>query len=213
MENRGRPSMAAGPKVTKQQLTAIAASMIGKKGVANTSLRSIAAEAGVSLAALQHYFPNKASLLAEIIDELIVPFEKSRSSEGMNIDEYFVRVIQARLDNFISTPGLTGRILSGQEGEEEVLVEYLASQIKETVDSDHARITRAIKNQSLRKIQPLALMTLVGVAITALTSSHKALHKLFNIDIERTRDRNKLTKGITDIILYGILPREKEVKR
>lgn len=213
MQASGRPSLKQGPKVTREQLILIAANMISKKGVASTSMRSIAAEANVSLSTLQHHFSTKQDLLFTIIDELIIPFETKRSSQGKTIEEYFKWVIQARLDNFIETPGLTGRVLTGHEGEEEILLDYLSSCIEGTIKNDFKRIENAKDENQLRAINTKALMTLVGIAMTTLSSSNKALSLLFGIDLKKRRDRNKLARGITDIILYGILPRNNENKK
>jgi len=212
MAKKGRPALSEGPKTTKIQLLMIATSLIGKRGVINTSLRAIADEAKVSLSAVQYHFPTKKSLLLAIIDDLVIPFEQSRSSVGKTLQDYYSSVILGRLNRDIETPGLTGKIISGNEGEEEILLDYLAAQIEDIIKGDRTRIIKGKKDGELRNIYPEALMALIGIALPILSSSSKAVKKFLKLELESKNDRVRLAKGIAEIILYGILPRKDEEK-
>lgn len=50
-----------------------AASMFSQRGYYATSLRDIAKKVGVTLGTIYHYFPSKEDLLAELIDDAMVP--------------------------------------------------------------------------------------------------------------------------------------------
>ncbi|CAM2889235.1 TetR/AcrR family transcriptional regulator [Skermania piniformis] len=52
-------------------LIAAARSAFAQEGVANTSLRAVATEAGVSLGTLQHVFPTKELLLRAVIEDVV----------------------------------------------------------------------------------------------------------------------------------------------
>jgi AcrR family transcriptional regulator len=205
MTKKGRPSKVEGPRTTRERILLIATSLVSRRGVNNTSLRAISSEAGVSLAAVQYHFPTKQDLLCAIIDDLIVPFEQERSSAEKKLKDYYSQVIPARLDKDIKTSGLTGRILSGTDGEEEFLLDYLSVQIEAIIKNDRSRIRRGKKEGELRDIYPEALMALLGIALPLLSSSDKSLKKFLAIDVTTKSERNKLANGIVDIILYGII--------
>lgn len=57
--------------VRRQQLIAAARSALAAHGVAKTSLRVVAAEAGVPLATMQYVFPSKAELLRAVIEDVV----------------------------------------------------------------------------------------------------------------------------------------------
>ncbi|WP_329407858.1 TetR/AcrR family transcriptional regulator [Nocardia vinacea] len=57
--------------VRRRQLVAAARSALYREGVAGTSLRVVAAEAGVPLGTMQYVFPSKDLLLRAVIEELV----------------------------------------------------------------------------------------------------------------------------------------------
>ncbi|HYZ01577.1 MAG TPA: TetR/AcrR family transcriptional regulator [Candidatus Binatia bacterium] len=54
-----------GPRSAREQIVRAAAESLLENGYASTSVRSIAARAGVAIGNLQHYFPTKSQLLVE----------------------------------------------------------------------------------------------------------------------------------------------------
>lgn len=57
--------------VRRQQFVAAARSALARDGVARTSLRAVAAEAGVPLGTLQYVFPSKEKLLRAVIEDVV----------------------------------------------------------------------------------------------------------------------------------------------
>lgn len=57
--------------VRHQQLVAAARTALSRDGVARTSLRAVAAEAGVPLGTLQYVFPSKELLLRAVIEDVV----------------------------------------------------------------------------------------------------------------------------------------------
>lgn len=53
----------------RQQIIAAAEALISEDGAANTTTRAIAKQAGVSYQTLYNYFPNKAALMRELLQE------------------------------------------------------------------------------------------------------------------------------------------------
>lgn len=57
--------------VRRRQLVAAARSALARDGVAKTSLRAVAAEAGVPLGTMQYVFPSKEQLLRAVIEDVV----------------------------------------------------------------------------------------------------------------------------------------------
>ena len=57
--------------VRRRQLVASARSVLMRDGVARTSLRAIAEEAGIPLGTLQYVFPSKELLLRAVIEDVV----------------------------------------------------------------------------------------------------------------------------------------------
>ncbi len=86
---RGRPhprtaATAAGEgSATRQRILEIALSLMSQRGVDGTSMRDLAAAAGLNVASLYHYFPSKRDLLeAVLVEEGILPYETSTHQSG-----------------------------------------------------------------------------------------------------------------------------------
>jgi AcrR family transcriptional regulator len=58
------------PAVRRRQFVVAARSALAREGVASTSLRAVAAEAGVPLATMQYVFPTKEQLLRAVIEDV-----------------------------------------------------------------------------------------------------------------------------------------------
>ena len=57
--------------VRRQQMVAAARTALSRDGVARTSLRAVASEAGVPLGTLQYVFPSKEQLLRAVIEDVV----------------------------------------------------------------------------------------------------------------------------------------------
>jgi AcrR family transcriptional regulator len=78
---RGRPpGQTAQGAAAKDRLYAIALRMIATRGYEATTLREIAAEAGVSVGLLYRYFPNKQAVIVALYDELSADFVRQAAA-------------------------------------------------------------------------------------------------------------------------------------
>ncbi|MFA6577391.1 MAG: TetR/AcrR family transcriptional regulator [Nocardioides sp.] len=68
--------------VRRQQLIAAARAALATHGVAKTSLRAIAAEAGVPLATMQYVFPSKQQLLRVVIEDVVEEISQVLAAAG-----------------------------------------------------------------------------------------------------------------------------------
>jgi AcrR family transcriptional regulator len=68
------PGLSAEGKATRARLYAVAIQQIAKRGYERTTLRDIAAAAGVSVGLLYRYFPSKRAVVLALYDELSARF-------------------------------------------------------------------------------------------------------------------------------------------
>jgi len=97
---RGRPS-GRGPQgiETKQRLYATAIQLIGDRGYSATTLRDIAAEAGVSPGLLYKYFPSKQAIVLTLYDQLSAEYaERATSLVSGSWTTRFSHALRASLD-------------------------------------------------------------------------------------------------------------------
>ncbi|MDG4668706.1 TetR/AcrR family transcriptional regulator [Mycobacterium sp. 236(2023)] len=71
--DRKRPGRPPGPSDTRDRILASARELFARNGIDNTSIRSIAADAGVDPALVHHYYGTKTQLFAAAIDIPIDP--------------------------------------------------------------------------------------------------------------------------------------------
>ena len=86
---RGRPSRDVGRVLEREQLIKTAATHFAHFGYVGTSLRALANELGVSLAAIQYHTATKEELLYAVIDEEVVPQIRSSRDTARAIGENF----------------------------------------------------------------------------------------------------------------------------
>jgi AcrR family transcriptional regulator len=65
---------------TRQRILAIALTLMSQRGVDGTSMRDLAAAAGLNVASLYHYFPSKRDLLESVlVEQGFLPFRAARA--------------------------------------------------------------------------------------------------------------------------------------
>jgi AcrR family transcriptional regulator len=72
---RKRPGRPAGSSDTRDRILASARELFARNGIANTSIRAIAAAAGVDSALVHHYFGTKEKLFAAVVHIPIDPMD------------------------------------------------------------------------------------------------------------------------------------------
>ncbi len=113
---RGRP---AGPTAqaaeTRQHLYAVALELMGTRGFAATTLRDIAATAGVSVGLLYRYFPTKHAVLLALYDDLSSRFAAAAVLPDGRWRDRFVAALRTSLGTLaphrVALAGLTPVLL------------------------------------------------------------------------------------------------------
>ena len=203
----GRPSNESGPVITRAELLAIAQRMIAENGFDGTSIRGLARESGVTHGTVQHHFPTKQALWQAVVDEVIVPgIEAAVSQLSDDAGGAVEAVIATRLRQALTTQGLSGSILlDNTDGANERLT-YLADATQTSRAEGNTQIQSLTAEGALRPVNPTALSAL-DIALFCLGSATDALRTFLDIDITDDKQREALVADITDIYLYGIIPR------
>lgn len=84
--------------VRRQQLVVAARSALARDGVARTSLRAVAAEAGVPLGTLQYVFPSKEQLLRAVIEDVVL--EIADVLKQTDLDQGLAHAIRQGVETF-----------------------------------------------------------------------------------------------------------------
>ena len=102
---------------TKEKIIEIAGDIFGKNGFRATTIRMIANEAGVNVAAVNYHFGDKEGLYAEVLDAIFtVGFTRFPSDPGIGVDatpkdrlKAFIRATMHRLLSQEGWGGLEGK--------------------------------------------------------------------------------------------------------
>ena len=205
----GRPSADAGPAVSRASLLQIAARQIGAYGFAGTTFRGIAAEAGVSYGSVQHHFPTKERLWSALVEEVLLPAHRAPSAVPSEADlgPMLTERVRARVEAAVLRPGLSAAILTDtSEGADARLAE-LASATRADRESERAMLRALIAARQLRAVDEVAVMAVLGIALTMLSSAKPATAALLGLDLDDAASRERLAQGIADLLLHGLLPR------
>ncbi len=205
----GRPSADEGPAASRASLLAVAARQIGVHGFARTTFRGIAAEAGVSYGSVQHHFPTKARLWSALVEEMLVPAQRaSRAvSSEPDIRRVLTEKVRARVEAAVLRPGLSAAILMDTSAGAEARLVELASALQADRAAEREMLRTLIAAGKLRAVDEVAVMAVLGVALTTLSSAKPAMAALLGLDMDDAVSRDQLARGIADLLLHGLLPR------
>ncbi len=205
----GRPSADTGPVVSRAALLAIAARQIGLHGFPRTTFRSIAAEAGVSYGTVQNHFPTKKQLWSALVEEVLLPAQRVAHpvSSEPDIRRVLTEKVRARIEAAVLRPGLSAAILTDTSEGAEARLQELASALHADRAAEREMLRGLIAAGQLRAVDEVALMAVLGVALTTLSSAKRAMAALLGLDMDDADTRERLAGGIADLLLHGLLPR------
>ncbi|RFZ92632.1 TetR/AcrR family transcriptional regulator [Mucilaginibacter conchicola] len=107
---------------TEEKIKDAARKIFTKKGFLATTIRDIAAEAGINLASVNYYFRSKEKLFESIMDETISKLfnqiEPVLNDKGKSIEEKLEICVAYYIDNMLQNPDFVfftvGEIMSGR---------------------------------------------------------------------------------------------------
>ena len=89
-------------QVRREQMTAAARMVLAREGVARTTLRAVAAQAGVPLGTMQYVFPSKEQLLQAVIEDVADQIADVLR-QAADVDRGLAHAIRRGLEVFWST--------------------------------------------------------------------------------------------------------------
>lgn len=102
------------PDKPRGRLLAIAARLFNQKGYANTTVRDIAAEAGIQSGSIFHHFSNKEEILFGVMNEVVIAMDaalKQSLSEADTLDKKIRTIISNEVRFVHGTTSSASRVL------------------------------------------------------------------------------------------------------
>jgi hypothetical protein len=123
------------------------------------------------------------------------------------VDAELTERVRQRIEGAVLRPGLSAAILMDRSEGAEVRLRQLAEALApvRAIELQTLRMLQA--SGHLREVDEGALMAVLGVALSSLSSAKPAIRILLGIDMDDPAVRDRLARGITDLLLRGLLPR------
>jgi AcrR family transcriptional regulator len=118
--------------VRRRQIVAAARTAMETRGVAATSMRDVAATAGVPLGTLQHVFPAKAELLRAVFDDVVEEIASLHDALGAATDDDLGHQVRRGLDAFWT------HLVVGRSAAQVMQLDLLASVVRDPEAGDAA---------------------------------------------------------------------------
>lgn len=183
------------PRDTRERILACAERLFAESGFDVTSLRTITAEAGVNLAAVNYHFGTKDELVREVLRRRIEPINRERfdeldrceaaaGSEGPTVEEIIDAFIGPAL-RLSSNPSRGGRLFMRLFGyamskPDAELRDFIGSQFHEVAHRFNVALQRAVPDLDEREVFWRMLFMIGSMAHSMAMSDqlHKISHGL-----------------------------------
>jgi AcrR family transcriptional regulator len=205
----GRPYLADGPAVTAEAIVAAARTTLQGSGTAGLSLREVARRVGVSLPTVQRHFATKDDLWRACVDSVLAdtllalpdPDAVPAALPGEGLARYISHVVARSR----AVPSITAAVLNDAEPGAEGRLDYLSEQAGPLFERAREGLERAIASGVARRVEPNALMALLGLGLSSVASSGEGLRRLFGIDLDDKDQAEAFARDVTDLVLHGFL--------
>lgn len=189
------------------QIRKVALRLFGLNGSKATSLRSIAAEAGVSLGAVEHHFKSKAALQKAVAEDVLSSIHEAVSSvgAGLPVAEALAARRRAWIRLITTEPDLRAYVrrlfLEGDETSHAAVQLFIAE--------ERAQLEALIEQGLARR--PVDLDATVAVyfaMVNAAMMLGPVLKASSNIDVTRQEDIERLQRAEIDLLTRPLFPLE-----
>jgi TetR/AcrR family transcriptional regulator len=197
--------------VSREDLLQIASRAIAERGFERTSIRAIANEAGVSMRTVQHHFPTKDDIWRALIDDVVVPEIVSRvSQDAADIPSTVENEVALRIERAMTRPGLSAAVLTDTSEGARDRLEYVAAATAEVQRTNLLTLRSLMDAGALRSMDPRSLAVAISIGLACISSATTAVDVLYDVDLCDESQRDVLIQDITNLVLYGLLPRDGE---
>jgi TetR/AcrR family transcriptional regulator len=189
---------------------AIATRAMGERGFDRTSIRAIAKEAGVSNRTVQHHFATKDELWRALVDEVLVPGVQRVGAAPSPGARTIAGSIGARVERALTRPRLSGAMLTDPSEGARERMEYVGAAVGGMLEQHVSAMEALIAAKALRPVDPTSLSIVIAIGLACISSAGPAVEAIYGVDLGEPAQHTKLTDDVTDLLLYGLLPRADE---
>ncbi|MGN6243453.1 MAG: TetR/AcrR family transcriptional regulator [Motilibacteraceae bacterium] len=208
----GRPRAAEGPVLRREDLLAAAAREFAK-GYAQTSVRALARELGVSLAAVQHHAPTKESLLDAVMAEVVLPqmrADRSRLEQAARERAGERPDVEALVLGRIRSLVLHGAVVAGVLLDDGPGAQPRRARVLAAVDPERLAVLAVLDRLAdlgvIRRVDP-AVWTVVSLfAVPAVGRGLSVLPLLSGLGSGPDHGPDQVLSGLADLLVRGLLP-------
>jgi len=215
VRRRGRPRLVDGPAVTEAAIIATALRSVQANGPAGLALRDVARRLGVSLPTVQRHFATKDQLWRACVDAAVEAVEpelgatEAAAAAGSSTPrEALARHLRSQVERATRFPGLTAAMSNVTGPQEDEGLAYLVRRSRPVIDRSAALLRKAAARGTMRPVDVAAFLALVGLGLSSVASSRQGLRMLFDIDLDDPDAARGYVDALSDILLYGLLPRD-----
>ena len=169
---------------TRDDILVAARRLFSRNGYSDTSIRSIAREAGVDPALVHHYYHSKAEVFAAAVDDALRPSEMIGEDEPEpdTLGESLVRRFLERIESAAAGDSLLAVLRSAVTHDEvaERLRAFLANEL-------YARVEQAIRRPDSALRAALVGSALVGIALSRL---------VLKVEVLARADREAIVRAV-----------------
>jgi hypothetical protein len=157
---------------------------------------------------VQHHFKTKDLIWEALVDEVMVPTWTRRVDVAPDQVGFLLsQFVRARLEAAILRPGLSGAVLIDDMPANEERLRYLAEATSDLRKRNRQMILELRDRGDFRNIDVDAVRVVATIGLACLSSAKTAIRQLIGLDLDDESQRKALVDGITDLLLYGLLPR------
>lgn len=202
---RGRPRRDEGPAVTTDAIVGIALDDLRANGWSGLALRDVARRLGVSLPAVQRHFPTKDDLWRACVDRMVAELlVRTDPPPAGPPSARLLAGLRAQVERSGLEPGVTAAMLHDRSPGADDRLEYLLEALRPVVENGRTRLRRAIEAGAMRPVDEDVVLAVLGIGLSSLAHSGRALQLLFGIDLEDADQRDHFATTLVDILISGL---------
>lgn len=144
-------------RTTKEKILEVAKNLFLKKGVAQTSVRDIAAKAKINIAALNYHFKSKESLFETIFERTLnenLPALRDILDSDLSLEEKIRRYIEAFFDMLQKNPQLPFFVLSVLNKDPKKIIRMNSFQSLDYTETFARQLREEAAKGSIRPVDP-----------------------------------------------------------
>ncbi|WP_203291798.1 TetR/AcrR family transcriptional regulator [Maricaulis parjimensis] len=200
------------PEARPDEILDAALAVFTEQGFAQARVEDIAKRAGLSKGAVYLYFPSKDAMLSALVEQsagkLARAAEQLVAIGAPQDPETALRSLVKMLMTAMADPDISAapRLVLTEAGRSPEIAAHYRSQVLDIARRAMSALLEAgVEAGRFRRVDTDALMRLMGGPCMA----HMVLTTIFDLQPQDISDPADMAGAICDLVLYGLVPREK----